>query len=211
MIRIYLEVQGWNRTPPLVRKKRLMKCTPGISERRSKFILHIIWCLFQATQHFRIWIFPIYETASAGSKFPSSIMFIILKEHSVTPPGLFNLLYSTHFQILCRNDVWKWPVNGCAVLHPSDFCGLILTEEGVWWGPHLGKLFPPHNGQRQISPVPEELFSKLFFRVWKIFLNSRKQALSPTTKSGFGKGSEIKKSFTYVPSSHEYSHIFDNS
>lgn len=135
-----------------------MKCTPGISERTSKFILHIIWCLFQATRHFHIWICPIYKTASARSKFPSSIMLIILKGHSVTPPGLLNLLYCTHFQMRCRNNMWKWPVNGCAILHSSDFCGLILTEEGAWWGPHLGKSFPPHNGQRQISQCQKGCF-----------------------------------------------------
>lgn len=98
-----------------------MKCTPGISERTSEFILHIIWYLFQTTRHFHIWICPIYKTASARSKFPSSIMLIVLKGHSVTPPGLLNLLYCKYFQMQCRNDMWKWPVNGCAILHPLTY------------------------------------------------------------------------------------------
>lgn len=109
--------------------------------------------------------------------------------------------------MLCRNNMWKWPVNGYTILHTSEFCGLILREKGAWSSPHLGKSFPSHIGQRQTSLVPEGLFSKSFFRSWKTVLKSKNQPLRPAIESSIGKGWELKRNF--VSSSHQYSHIFD--
>lgn len=134
-------------------------------------------------------------------------MLIILKGRSVTAPVLFNPLQWTHFQMLCGNSMWKWLGNGCAVLHPSKLCLLFLTEKGAWPGLHLGKSFPPHNGQRQTSSVPVGLFLKSFLWDWKTFFNSGNQAHSPTMKSSFERGSELTINFISAPSSPRFSYI----
>lgn len=112
------------------------------------------------------------------------------------------------FRRLCRNNMWKWLVNGCAVLYPPKLCVLILLGKGAWPGLRLGKLFPLQSGQRQTFLVPWGLFGNHSCGIGKPSSTPGARLLV-TPWSQALEGAQIKIYFISTPSLPQYdSQIF---